>query len=238
MDTNTNINTNTLAILQPAIVPDLYYLAALLQSEKWIIDDTSVFSRKGRVHRFEMRTQQGKQWLGLPILTEDKKKPIGQIRIDHSQPWLEKMLKTMATIYRNSFYFDFYEPEVRHELSKCMEFEYAIDFILFVNQHLFRWLEVNEIIPNPIRLSQNREDVRPDSELVLSLIKGNKLFLEYDGKQFQYQPQNYTHPLFGVTIPEYRQHIDGFYSCSLLDLLFQRGPESFQITDHLLTLSV
>ena len=65
-----------LALLQPCLIPDLYYIAAIKKADKVIISSDDNWSRKGRTNRFLVRTNSSLHWLTWPILTEDKKKKI------------------------------------------------------------------------------------------------------------------------------------------------------------------
>ena len=107
------------ALLYPAYLPDLYYLACIMQADRTILLDTEPFSRKSRVHRGKIRTPEGFQWLNIPILTEDKKKPLQEVRMDHSSGWAASHLRALEYNYRNSIYFDFYEPELRADLEQA-----------------------------------------------------------------------------------------------------------------------
>jgi hypothetical protein len=66
-------------------------------------------------------------------------------------------------------------------------------------------------------------------------LHADQLLQEYDSRHYQRQAEHYVHnPEFEH--PQYHQHFDGFEQwCSILDVLFQFGPESFRITDQLKT---
>jgi hypothetical protein len=218
----------SLTLLQPACFPDLYYMAALLRSERLILQDTEPFSRKGHVHRGLIRTPAGTQWIHVPVRSEDRGKPIREVRLDASRKWTGKLMETLAYNYRNSLYFDFYEPEVRDDIEKALETEFLIDLIRHLNQRLFTYLEVEHRAEWASEVGEYSSD--PD-ELARRL-GAITLWQEPNGRHYQRQAAMATPMPFHH--PEYRQHFEGFEpGCCLYDLLFEEGPESWRVIGRL-----
>src|SRR5690625_887788 len=103
----------TLALLQPTFAPNLYDLAVMLQADHVVLEEQTTWSRKGRVHRAMIRTPEGSQYIHIPIRAEDRGKPIHQVRIDQRRDWVAPILDAFSYNYRNSRYYDHYEPEIR-----------------------------------------------------------------------------------------------------------------------------
>ena len=219
-----------LALILPQFAPNLYDLASMLQADRTILQDTEQWSRKSRVHRAQIRTPPpgGTQWINIPINTEDRKKPINQIRIDRSEDWITPLLRSIEYNYRNSIYYDFYEPEIKADWESAADFEYMQPFVLFIQKRLLRFIdlgvdytlasELNSYTSDPDQLAQN--------------LGADILFQEHNSRHYQRQSKMKTHPDF--THPTYHQHFEGFEPwCCILDVLFQFGPESFRIIDKL-----
>lgn len=219
-----------LAILFPSFIPTLHDLAIMLQSDLVVLQDIEAWSRKSRVHRAKIRTPGGTQYINIPIMTEDRDKPINDVRIDHSEDWIEPLLRSLEFNYRNSVYFDFYEPEIRSDFESAVEYEFLLHFNLFIRKRIFRFLEV-ENIPRLI-LASNLDEYDSDPDQLAKNLNADCYFQEPGARHYQRQGKNQSTPEFKH--PEYRQHFDGFESdCCLLDLLFQYGPESFRVIDGL-----
>lgn len=214
-----------LAILQPSFIPDLNYIAVLKKADKIIYSKHDRWSRKGRTHRFRIRTADGPLWISLPIKTEDRKKAISQVRIDvHSDPsWLSKTMKTIAQSYRNSIYFDHYEAEFEEIVFKSLEFEFLIDSITYMNSQLWDLLEWQPESSKIVFEDENEEFIQ----------RSETIFWEYRGTSFQQQFMEKAEvPL--EKHPIYKQHFGGFEpDCCLLDVLFELGPEWYRVWDEL-----
>ncbi|MDR9409334.1 MAG: WbqC family protein [Balneolaceae bacterium] len=219
-----------LAFLQPTMIPNLHDLAIILHSDQVVLQDTEKWSRKSRVHRAKIRTPEGTQYLNIPVVTEDRDKPIHQVRIDHSEDWIEPLLRSVEFNYRNSVYFDFYEPEIRSDFESATAFDLLLNFNLYLRNRIFRFLEA-ENLPEFVHAS-NLNDYNSDPDQLAKNLNADQYFQEPGARHYQRQGKNKSTIKFKH--PEYRQHFDGFEpDCCLLDLLFQYGPESFRVVDDL-----
>jgi len=218
----------TLALLLPGFAPNLYDLAAMLQADRVILQDVERWSRKSRVHRARIRTPEGTQWINIPVRTEDKKKAIREVRMDHKRDWIDPLLRAMKFNYRNSIYYDFYEPEIKADFESAPDYTYLLPFILYIRKRLFRFMEL-EIAHE---LSSDLPEYTSDPDELAQRLQADTLFQEYDSRHYQRQAHCKSEPVFEH--PKYHQHFDGFEpNCCILDVLFQFGPECFRITDQL-----
>lgn len=218
-----------LALLQPHFAPNLYDLAVMLQSDRIILDDLALWSRKGRVHRARIRTPQGTHYIHIPVRTEDRRKPIREVRIDQRQEWIRPILEAMIHNYRNSLYFDHYEPEIRADFETGREQEYLLPFVLHLRNRLFRFMELD--LPVGEELASEMPEYHADPDRLAENLGAVQVFQEHASRHYQRQASRRSEPEFVHTV--YRQHFEGFQPwCSLYDLLFQFGPESWKITDR------
>lgn len=218
-----------IALLQPTFCPNLYDLACMLQADEVLVQDCEEWSRKCRVHRAKIRTPGGIQWINIPVRTEDRSKPINKIRINHETLWWEPILKALKYNYRNSIYFDFYEPEITADFQKARNYTYLMPFSLYLRRRVFTYLQLS--IPHKLASEVSWYDSNPD--LLAEKTGAEAILHEHKSRHYMRQATRYfREPDF--THPKYRQHFPGFEPhCCLLDLLFQFGPESFKITDQL-----
>lgn len=218
-----------LALLTPQFAPNLYDLAAMLQADRIILQDVERWSRKSRIHRAQIRTPDGTQWINIPVRTGDRKKAVKDVRMDHSEDWVTPLLRTLEYNYRNSIYYDFYEPEIKADFESAYDYTFLMDFVLYIQQRLFRFMDIKI----DYKLASQLPDYTSDPDLLAERLGADTLFQEHDSRHYQRQAERLQNePTF--THPEYHQHFDGFEEgCSILDVLFQFGPESFRITDKL-----
>lgn len=217
------------ALIQPQFAPNLYDLAAMLKADRVILQDSETWSRKSRCHRAKIRIVEGTQWVNLPVRTEDKGLEIREVRIDHSEDWLEPFRNALSYNYRNSVYYDFYEAETEALLSEIQHMEKLMDINLLFFERLLGFMELSI----DYTLSSELHAYDSDPDILMQNLGAEILYQEHKAKRYQRQsdvavPALEHHPV-------YRQHFEGFEpGCCILDLLFQYGPESFRITDRLL----
>lgn len=219
-----------LAILFPTLIPTLHDLAIMLHTDLVVLQDLEEWSRKSRVHRAKIRTPEGTQYINIPIMTDDRDKPIRQVRIDHSEDWIEPLLRSLEFNYRNSVFYDFYEPEIRSDFESATEYSYLLNFNLHIRKRIFRFLEVGDL--SEFILSSDLDEYDSDPDELAKHLNADQYFQEPGARHYQRQGKNKSKIKFKH--PEYRQHFEGFEpNCCLLDLLFQYGPESFRVIDEL-----
>lgn len=220
-----------LTILQPVLIPNLADLTLIVEAEKIYYSDCDRWSRKSRVHRAKIKTADGTAYIHIPILEEDRKKSIHQVRIDHHVDWKTPLLRTLEFNYRKSLYYDFYEPEVTALFESAIEYDLLIGFIRHLNRQLFTYLELT-VTDQIFYGSEIAPDLtHPDKICTLLGETGYR----QDSSSSRYHHVGKDAPPFHFTHPVYRQHFEGFEAnCSVLDLLFQYGPESFRIIDQLI----
>lgn len=217
-----------ITILTPQFAPNLYDLASMLKADRVILQDVEKWSRKGRTHRAEIRAETGTQWINLPVLGEDRKKAIKDVRLDHSQRWFEPFWNAVAHNYQNATYFDYFEDELQSDIKKITEFEFLLDYNLFFFKRMLQFLEID--IEFEFSSKIDGYSTHPDE--CAKNLGADVLYLEHQSKNYQRQSVDSVIAL--EKHPTYRQSYPGFEpSCSILDLLLNSGKESFKVIEEL-----
>src|SRR5690625_3510897 len=89
-----------LVFLQTVLSPDLFDLALMFRADKIILHESERWSRKGRTHRARIRTPDGTDYLSVPILKSDRRRPICEVRIDQKQDRFTPLSRTIGFKYR------------------------------------------------------------------------------------------------------------------------------------------
>jgi len=200
-----------LSLTQPQFAPNLYDLIAMLQADRVILLDADRWSRKGRTHRASITDS---EWINIPIKTEDKKKTIREVYIDHSENWFTPFWNSIHHNFHSATWFDHFEDELFALFEDARSTEKLIDFNLTVFEGLLGFLEV--------KLSYElASSTKVDVDKATTIIQ-------------EYQSKNYIHRIENaetVTInqPEIAHHAER----SILHLLFYHGAESFKVLDLL-----
>lgn len=214
-----------LALLLPGIVPDLRWFLAAQDADMVVLNDLSPWSRKSRVHRYQIRTPQGTQWLNVPVTRTDQQ-ALKEAKVDISTNWQSDHLRTLQMNYRNSLFFDFLEAEVEAVLKQASMSQLLVEACETTTRLWFRLLEMDPILHYASGLDAWDHD--PD-QLALNL-GATKLILEHESRHYQRQPV--STPTMVMPHPEYRQHFGGFYSgCGILDYIFSKGPYNLGLTN-------
>ncbi len=218
-----------LALITPQFAPNLFDLVSMLKADRVILLDVEKWSRKGRTHRIEVRAEDGTQWLNLPILSEDRKKATKDVRLDSTQRWFKLFWNTLAYNYNDATYFDYYADEIRHDIEMAYEFETLLDFNLYFFKRILTYLEIDI----QFELASNVEGYSTFPDECLKNLGYETLYLEHQSKNYQRQSSKAEQAL--KEHPTYRQAYPGFEpNCSVLDLLFNVGVESFRLINPLL----
>lgn len=217
-----------LTILTPQFAPNLYDLSSMLKADQIIFTDVEKWSRKGRTHRAEIRNEKDSQWINLPVLSEDRKKAIKDVRLDHSQQWFEPFWNAILHNYKNATYFDHFEDELYNDIQQANECEYLLEFNLYFFGRMCTYLEI-EI---DYELASKVEGYSTFPDETVGNLNAEILYLEHQSKNYQRQSEHAEVAL--SKHPIYNQAYSGFVEgCSVLDLLLNKGVESFRILEKL-----
>ncbi len=191
----------------------------MLKADRIILLDSDLWSRKGRTHRAKIRSEEGTQWINIPVRTEDRKRPIREVRIDHNEDWKTPFRNAVLHNYSTATYFDFLQDELFADFEHASRFEKLIDFNLYLFKRLLTYLETD--LHYELTSYTDLPDL--DREVV---------YQEYASKNYIRQ-MNHTQPALSEH-PTYRQCWPGFEpECSALDLLLNYGPESYRVLELL-----
>ncbi len=200
-----------IALIQPQFAPNLYDLISMLRADRVVLLDEDSWSRKGRTHRARITDS---EWINVPIKTDDKKKPIRKVRIDHSTDWYPPFWNGVYHNFHSAMYFDYFEDELKALFEEVRRSKKLIDFNLTIFQRLMNFMEI---------------------ELKFDLASQSEFQFEEHHIIFQeYQSKNYIHRLEGASFSEIEQpEIVPIAELSTLHLLFHYGPESYKLIDLL-----
>lgn len=228
----------TLGWLTPSLAPTVYDLAIMLQSDTIILADTMQYNRKARVHRGRVHgadIHSEGQWVNIPAQTEDKKKPLTEVRIAHEQEpeWQKIFWQTLHHSYSSAVYYDYFEEEIRALIGESKNYSYLLPFVYHFRNRLFRFVEL-PLAKNKYKyLSQffesgNSEDsLNPDPEEWRDHYDAEQIMQEQGSRHYIKQS-----PPIQKKEPDLRgiDELDDVNAdTTLLDLLFRYGPESFYV---------
>ena len=221
------------SIHQPNYIPWLGFFHKLLLSDTYVVFDDVQFPRgKDYANRNQIKTNNGKMWLTVPVIGKSDLKPWNQIEINKNG-WVNKHLSNIESFYKKTPYFNEYYPEIKNIYLK--DHNLLIDLTLDLIKHFLKILdkEVKIVLSSDIKTDLKGLDK------ILYILKnlnatkyisgdgdGSKRYI--DEKLFSDQGielvwQNYKHPIYKQQFNEFIPYM------SILDLLFNEGPNSKNI---------
>ena len=221
------------SIHQPNYIPWLGFFNKILLSDTYVVFDDVQFPRgKDYANRNQIKTNNGKMWLTVPVIGKSDLKPWNQIEINKNG-WVNKHLSNIESFYKKTPYFNEYYPEIKNIYLK--DHNLLIDLTLDLIKHFLKILdkEVKIVLSSDIKTDLKGLDK------ILYILKnlnatkyisgdgdGSKRYI--DEKLFSDQGielvwQNYKHPIYKQQFNEFIPYM------SILDLLFNEGPNSKNI---------
>lgn len=217
---------------QPVYLPWLGLFHKIALSDAYCFFDDVQYQIKDFNNRSKVKTAQGPLWLTVPVLRDGyRQKKIWEIEINNSVDWRKKHWKSIYLSYKKAPFFETYAAFFEDVYKK--DWKYLTE----LNEYLLKWFlkELGIDVTYSKATEQSFEGYK--SDLVLDMCKKlgadvyifGKLGEEYaDKKAFAREGmkiyfQNYKHPVY------LQLHGDFSPYMSIVDLLFNHGPQSMEI---------
>jgi len=222
-------------ILQPGYLPWLGFFDLMHKADVFVVYDDVQYTIRDWRSRNRIKTPQGVIWLTVPVKSKKaREKLIKDVEIDNSHKWQEKHLKSLESFYKKGKFFDNVMSWIVDTYQKPFKFLIDLDMeIIFkVTQYLG--------IKSRILFSSEIPSEGTKDERLLSICKtlnathylsGNaaKAYLReeiFEKEGIKVEWHNYKHPYYNQLWLKQQ----GFIShLSIIDLLFNHGPESLDI---------
>ncbi len=207
-------------------------MAFLLKAERVILADTFAYSRQSYMNRTRIRTPQGWQWLTVPVVGGQKGRPLCQVEVVDSAKWRRQHQRALLYNYRSAPFYPYYEEHLHH---------------FFYEQS---WSTLGELVIASIRWLLECLDWEGPGPEIASEKYPHALSLETlirasETRELLTLPESMDHDRAGgVAVrpasfkhPQYYQNFEGFVpGMSLLDCLFNYGPDTRYLLEQALTL--
>ncbi len=221
---------------QPNYLPYLGFFHKIYHCDLFVIVDNVQYVKRGPfgwVNRNKIRTQDGWQWLTVPVLVKGKfHQSILETRINTVLPWARKHWKSLLVNYEKCPYFsqyaDFFDDTYNNK-----KWESFADLSVHLILHLMKLLGIERPVK---RASEIKAEGKGD-DLILDMCHktGADAYLHgVHGKDYidenKFKQQNIRSLYQDFQHPVYRQRFEPFVShMSVIDLLFNHGAASSDI---------
>ena len=218
---------------QPNYLPWLGYLHKLARADVFVLGDDVQYAKHGLINRNRIRTEDGWQWLTVPVLTKGRKgQLVNEVAVDDAQPWRRKHWQTLQWNYHTAPYFELYADPLEEIYAQPWErlVDVNIALICFILEQFRIEMEVH--LSSELTLRHERTLRLVD----MTLACGCMVYLGGTGASRNYTDES-AFKAAGLECrssdfvhPTYRQCFPGFETnMTALDLLFNRGEASREV---------
>ena len=117
-------------IIDLQYLPQPNYFALLLSEPELVIDGHEHFVKQTYRNRCRILTANGVDELSIPVLGGNKKILSKEIRIDHSQKWLNRNWRAIQSAYGKAPFFEYYGEDFHAVYSKKHVFLFDLNYEL------------------------------------------------------------------------------------------------------------
>jgi len=221
-----------IAVHQPQYMPWLGYFEKIIKSDNFVFLDNVQYKEREFQNRNKIRTKDGSSWLTVPVISKGEgRQNIRDVKIDNEVAWQRKHLASLRSSYGRATFFKEYYPFFEEALGRQWVYlkDLNIEIIRFVLKELY--------IDAPITFESDLGVFSMSAQRIIDICKklkadtylsgtggrgylDEKLFAQENIKLIY---QDFLHP-------QYKQCYEPFVPfMSIIDLLFNNGPESRKI---------
>lgn len=202
------------ALLSSAYFPPVDYFVAIVNSGSVVVEQYENYSKQSYRNRCNIFACDGVLSLTIPVVTLGNNTPIREVKIDYSKKWLQQHKRALVSAYMSSPFFEYYQDDIFSVLESGEEYLFDMN------------LKLMDVIMENMGISKN-------IQLSLDYIQSKLLDSSIADYRERIHPKKVS-PIFcdGIKQKPYYQVFSqkyGFISgLSVLDLLFNEGPESYR----------
>jgi len=203
------------AVLTTAYFPPVEYFFAIAHSRQVFIEQHEAYQKQSWRNRCRILAAAGPEDLSIPVVKEERlSRPIRDIRIDYTEPWLQHHVRAFAAAYNHSAFYDYYADDLLPVLESKPVFLFDLNMALL--EKLLELLDLHVPVSLTDSFVKDYSVILDGRERIQPKYKGESLLAEYGCEQAYYQ-------VFVNEIPGQARFIPNL---SILDLLSAEGPDA------------
>lgn len=211
----------SMAVLTTAYFPPVEYFFAIAHSRQVLIEQHEAYQKQSWRNRCRILAAASPEDLSIPVVKEERlSRPIRDIRIDYTEPWLQHHVRAFAAAYNHSAYYEYYADDLLPILERKPAFLFDLNLALL--EELMTLLGLDAPVSLTEEYVKDYGGILDGRERIQPKYKGESLLAEYACEQAYYQ-------VFVNEMPGQARH-DGMPSfipnLSILDLLSAEGPDA------------
>lgn len=204
---------NASIVIHPAYLPSIAQMAAIAQAEQVVLENHDNYQKQTYRNRAYVAHSNGVLLLNVPVKHVGKgiRQQYKDIRTENEFPWISQHWKSIQTAYRTSPFFEYYEDDIAPIFER--EVTSLFEHNIFIQNTIIDLIGIEVSFSNTDEYHKEITDKTDYRSLINH--KGSKTF----------------------TFPKYHQVFqepnDFLSNLSVLDLLFNEGPNSLEYLENL-----
>lgn len=149
------------SIFSTAFAAPVGYYKAFVQSETAVMEMHEHFIKQTIRNRCAIATSNGPLILTIPLSHRKNNMPVQEVQICYKSDWQRQHLKSLATAYHSSPFFEFYIDELKHIYAQ--QPSSLIEWNNTMHQQILKWLKVAKSFEKSsiyIKVYENANDFR------------------------------------------------------------------------------
>jgi hypothetical protein len=143
-------------LIESHYLPSITYFNALANASLITLEKHENFVKQSYRNRCHINTSQGQTVLTIPLTAKHGRVSIKDVRIDHTQKWLNNHWRSIQTAYGNAAFFEFYAQDLNSVLFKKFEFLYDLNYHLL--SMCLKWLKWEKPIQETLAYNSDIND--------------------------------------------------------------------------------
>jgi hypothetical protein len=218
-----------ISIFQPTYLSWLGFYKAIDWADKFIFLDDVQFENHSWQTRNRIKTPQGELMLSVPIIRKYPQK-INEVKINYSQPWVKKHLKSMEMNYSKSEFFKDFYPGFKNIYDQ--NFEKLIDLNIGIIKYICTFLGIKTKTHFSSEFGTEKLHKNEKLIMLINLMEGDEyLYAEgaydymkealedYKNNNIKLTPLKFSHPTYNQLYGNFISHL------SIIDIIFNCGKE-------------
>lgn len=221
------------AVHQPQYLPWLGYFDKIRIADVFCYLDNVQYRKNEWQNRNRIKTAQNWQWLTVPVHYRFPQK-INEVEINNSVNWKKKHLQALITNYSKAPYFKDYITPLEDLFTK--DWELLSEFNIGLLERLREFLNLHDKPAIPASSMVLRDDPTERLIDICKTVGADTYLAGQDGRTYMdlerfrangitVITQEFKHPVYPQLYDEFQSHM------SIVDLLFNCGPESIKIIE-------
>jgi hypothetical protein len=219
------------AVHQPQYLPWLGYFDKMRRADVFCYLNDVQYKKNEWQNRNRIKTAQGWQWITVPVRYHFPEK-INEVRINNAVDWRKKHLQTLITNYSRAPHFKKYISIFEDAFSK--EWEFISELNVYLIESIKGLLDMKgkpAVLASDFKLRDEPTDRLIDICKALGADtylagKGGADYMNlerFEENGLKLMIQEFKHPVYPQLFNDFQSHL------SIVDLLFNCGPESMKI---------